>query len=179
MVRGKRGRPVRAMDIYRPELWHEFFVTVGGAAAALTGLVFVAISLHLDVIAHDATHRARAEGTLAGFSAVFMICALALMGSQDNRAVGVEWAIVASVPAIVYVKGYVQGTRKSGSAVGLSPLRSVLLTTFYVVEIAGAILLALGYGVGSYIAATAMLAVLAFGIAGAWLLLVGVQQGKA
>jgi hypothetical protein len=168
-----------AVDIYRPELWHDFFVMVGGGVAALTGLVFVAMSLHLDVIARDATHRARAEGTLAGFSAVFVISALALMGSQDYRAVGAEWAIVAAIPAIIYVKGYVQGSRQSGSALGLSPLRSVLLTTCYVAEIVGAILLVAGYPVGPYVAATAMLAVLAFGIAGAWLLLVGVQQNEA
>jgi hypothetical protein len=30
-----------AFDIYRPELWHDFFLMVGGGAAALTGLVFV------------------------------------------------------------------------------------------------------------------------------------------
>ena len=57
------------VDIYRPELWNDFFVMVGGAAAVLTGLVFVALSLHIDVIARDATHRYRAIGTLAGFSA--------------------------------------------------------------------------------------------------------------
>ena len=52
-----------ASDIFRPEQWNEFFVMVGGAAA-LTGLVFVAMSLNLYVIFHDATHRARAVGTL-------------------------------------------------------------------------------------------------------------------
>ena len=28
---------------YSPELWYDFFVKVGGAVAALTGLVFVAV----------------------------------------------------------------------------------------------------------------------------------------
>jgi hypothetical protein len=36
-----------AGDIYRPEEWHDFFVMLGGAAAVLTGLVFVALSLNL------------------------------------------------------------------------------------------------------------------------------------
>ena len=39
------------------------FVMVGGGAAALTGLVFVAMSLNLAMIAQDATHRFRAIGT--------------------------------------------------------------------------------------------------------------------
>jgi hypothetical protein len=37
-------------DAYCPELWHEFFVMVGGGSAALTGLVVVAMSLHLDAL---------------------------------------------------------------------------------------------------------------------------------
>jgi len=54
-----------AVDIYRPEQWHDFFVMVGGGAAALTGLVFVALSLNLESIAKDATHRYRANGISA------------------------------------------------------------------------------------------------------------------
>jgi len=50
------------VDIYRPDQWHDFFMMVGGGTAALTGLVFVAMSLNLRVIDQDATHRYRAIG---------------------------------------------------------------------------------------------------------------------
>jgi hypothetical protein len=57
-TRGRRAGggelEIVAVDIYRPDLWRDFFVMVGGGAAALTGLVFVAMSLNLDVIARDA-----------------------------------------------------------------------------------------------------------------------------
>jgi hypothetical protein len=33
-----------------PTSWHDYFITVGGGAAALTGLVFVAMTLHLEDI---------------------------------------------------------------------------------------------------------------------------------
>jgi hypothetical protein len=94
-----------AADIYRPELWHDFFVMVGGGAAALTGLVFVAMPLNIDVIAQDATHRYRAIGTFAGFTAAFMTCALVLLGSQGHVAVGYEWLAVAILSAVLYVNG--------------------------------------------------------------------------
>lgn len=46
------------------EQLHDFFIMVGGGAAALTGLVFVALSLNLEIIVKDLTHRNRAIGTL-------------------------------------------------------------------------------------------------------------------
>jgi hypothetical protein len=52
------------MDPYRPDQWHDFFVMVGGGSAALTGLVVVAMSIHLDVISSDAVWRHRARSIL-------------------------------------------------------------------------------------------------------------------
>jgi CRP-like cAMP-binding protein len=75
------------LHVYQPEQWHDFFVMVGGAAAALAGLVFVAMSLNLATIFQDAMHRFRAIGTLAGFTSVFSISALALMGGQNHVAI--------------------------------------------------------------------------------------------
>jgi hypothetical protein len=137
------------------------------------------MSLNINVITRDATHRHRAIGTLAGFSAVFMACALVLMGGQDHTAVGVEWLTIGSLAGVIYVNGYVQAVRRGGSVVGLSVIRLVGGTALYVTEVAGAILLVLGYVAGLYVAAVAMISLLAWGISGAWLLVIGVQQEKA
>ena len=166
------------LDAYRPELWRDFFVMAGGAAAALTGLVFVALSLHVDVIARDATHRFRAIGSLVGFSAAFMTCALALMGGQGPLWIGIEWLITAGSAAFVYICGYVQAVRRGGSRAGLSSLRLAAGTVLYVAEIVGAVVLLLGNLAGLYVAAVAMVALLAWGISGAWLLVLGAQHGK-
>jgi hypothetical protein len=170
---------VLALDVYRPDQWHDFFVTVGGGAAALTGLVFVAMSLNLGVIAQDATHRYRAIGTLAGFTAVFMICALALMGGQNHVAVGIEWAVVAGIAAFVYVYGYIQAIRRGASSVGLQLRRLVTGTACCVAEVAGAVVLILGYVAGLYVAAAAMVIMVGFMISGAWLLIVGASGHQA
>src|SRR5271170_2392815 len=106
---------ILAIDVYRPDQWHDFFVTVGGGAAALTGLVFVAMSLNLDAITRDATHRSRAIGTLSGFAAAFVLCTFALMGGENHVAVGIEWTIVSGIATTVYVYGYIQAIRKGGS----------------------------------------------------------------
>src|SRR5437870_1686453 len=112
-------------DVYQADQWNEFFIAVGGGAAALTGLVFVALSLNLDVPTRDATHRYRAIGTLAGFVSAFMICSLALMGHQGHVAVGAEWLAVAAAAAAVYVYGYVKAIRTGTSAVGVSVPRLI------------------------------------------------------
>jgi hypothetical protein len=97
---------------------------VVGASAALTGLVFVAMSLNPGVIALDATYRHRAVGTLSGFTAIFVICALGVMGGQDHRAVGLGWFVVAALAAFVYVYGYIQlfASVEARRAFGLSAL---------------------------------------------------------
>jgi hypothetical protein len=47
--------------------------------------VFIAMSMNLSIIARDATHKNRAVATLTGFTAVFMICAFALIGNQNYQ----------------------------------------------------------------------------------------------
>jgi len=73
------------MDPYQPAQWHDFFITVGGGAAALTGLVVVAMSLHLRVIAVDPALRHRARSILTGLAAAFMRCSLVLMGARTAK----------------------------------------------------------------------------------------------
>jgi hypothetical protein len=163
-------------DIYHPEVWTGFFTLVGTAAATLTGLVFVSMSLHLSTITQDATHRYRAISTLAGLAGIFMICAFAIMGGQNHLAIGIEWLIVALISGAVYINGYVQALKGQGSSVGLGLERLAAGTTCHIVEIIGAIILILGHIIGIYIAAVAMIIYIPFIITGAWLLMVGVHQ---
>jgi hypothetical protein len=165
-----------ALDAYRPDQWRDFFVMVGGGAAVLTGLVFVALSLNVNVVTQDATHRYRAIDTLSGMTGVFVICALALMGGQDHRALGIEWLVVATISIAVYLHGYVQAVRLGGSMDWLRAGRVVVFAVLYLAQLVGAALLAADHVAGLYVAAVSMVAALAFMISGAWLLVVGVTM---
>jgi hypothetical protein len=76
---------VLGSEVYNIELWNNFFVLVGTGAAALTGLVFVAMSINLKGVTKDATHTYRAINMLSGFTPVFLISGLALMGHQTSN----------------------------------------------------------------------------------------------
>ncbi len=168
---------IMVADIYHPEIWDNFFLMVGTGAAALTGLVFVSMSLNLQVITRDANHRYRAICNLTGLTHVFMICALATMGSQNHLAVGVEWLLFAGIAAAIYMYGYTQARKDGRSSVGLSIKRLTVGIACYVAEIIGAMMLISGDITGIYVASVSMVINIAFFISGAWLIMVGVHLG--
>ena len=140
----------------------------------MSGLLFVAMSINLAEIVGDATHRNRAIGTLFGFTYSFILCGLALMGTQGT----LRWASSGfSCPAsqgFVYVRGYIRAFNEDGSRSALSMLRTVLGTVCYLTQMVGAVLLILGYEIGIYLAGGGMMIFFALLISGAWLLLVGI-----
>jgi hypothetical protein len=165
--------------MYQPAEWHDFFLMAGGGAAVLAGLVFVAMSINLDVVANNATHRLRAINMLVGFTAAFVICALALMGGQNHQAVGAEWFSVATVAVVSYVHNFVQATRLGGTRADRRPDRLVGGVGCYLAQIGGAAVLILGHVAGLYVAAVGLIILFAFMISGSWLLLVAVHEERS
>jgi hypothetical protein len=160
-----------AADVFLPGQWTNFFLLVGTGAVTLTGLVFVAMSLNLKVIARDATHRNRAINTLTGLALVFMRCALVLMGGQNHRAIGAELFVVCGISAAIFTKGYVSAIKMSD---GLRLSRVVGGSIVHAAEMVGAALFFFGYLAGLYIAAVAIVANTCYMITAAWLLVIGV-----
>ena len=137
--------------------WHDYFFMVGGGAAALAGLVFVAMTLHLREIAAHPVHRHRARTILAGFTAVFIRCGLVLMGGQNQQAVAFELLLVVTAVEVI---------RTIGSL-------GCLLA-----EQAGAVVLFAGGSWGLYAVGAGMMSSFVFMVSGAWLLLVGVGSSE-
>ena len=73
--------------------WHDFFVMAGGGAAALTGLLFVALSINLHhVIGNGIT--SRAATFMIGLVTILFSSAVALIPDQTPRAFGIELLII-------------------------------------------------------------------------------------
>jgi hypothetical protein len=65
--------------------WQNFYVLMGGASATLTGLMFVAISLGMNLVRNDQTDndiRTYVTPTLFHFVAVLLLAAITLMGGH-------------------------------------------------------------------------------------------------
>jgi hypothetical protein len=162
---------------YAPEQWNDFFVLVGTGSAALTGLVVVALTINLKVVSQDATHRYRAINMLSGFTAAFVISALALMGHQTYRTLGIEWLLVSLLAAAINTNGYIQGFRLVGSRYALSVLRIVGGSACYLGQIIGSLMFYLGNRSGIYVAAIALIVNFYFLVSGSWLLILGTSPG--
>ena len=146
---------------------------VGTGSAALTGLVFVAMSINLKGVTKDATHTYRAINMLSGFTAVFLISGLALMGHQTYRTLGAEWLVVSLLAAAINTNGYVRGLSVAGSGYALSRFRIAGGSACYLGQVVGATILLLGHETGLYIAAIAVIINFYFMVSGSWLLIVG------
>ena len=164
--------------MYQAAVWHDYFMMVGGGAAALTGLVFVAMSLHLDEITSDPAHRHRARTILTGLTAVFIRCALVLMGGQSGQAVALELIVVLVGVEVILYRSIRDALRSASVAHPGLLLRTIGSFACLLLEQAGAAALFLGNAVGLYAVGVGMMASFLFMVTGAWLLIVGVGTAQ-
>ena len=161
------------------EQWNNFFVMVGGGAAALAGLIFVAMSINHQIIIQNTTHKNRAINMLTGFTAIFMASSFALIGNQNPGVLGFEWLVLWLIATVIFIRGYVIALRSGMSFIGLKTPRLAGGTICYLAEVIGAIFLICGYSPGLYIAAIGIIVLFAFLISGAWLLIIGIYEDRA
>jgi hypothetical protein len=165
--------------MFMSEQWDSFFSMVGGGAAALAGLIFVAMSINPKIVFRNTTHKNRATNMLSGFTAVFMACSFALIGGQQFSALGLEWLVLWLIATAIFIRGYVTAIRSGMSSIGLTASRLAGGTLCYLAEVIGSLFLILGYSAGLYVAAIATIVLFGFLISGAWLLMIGVYEDHA
>jgi hypothetical protein len=86
------------------ERWHDFHLLIGGAAATLMGLTFVAVTLAPEVIAGRASTAIRAFLTpiIAFFATVLIISVVLLVPALTPAATGAFFAVV-GISGLLYI----------------------------------------------------------------------------
>jgi len=155
--------------------WHDFYVMLGAAAAAITGLVVVGMSLHLRAIAQNAVHRGLARGSLIALVAVVIACGVALFpGSLASF--GIELAVLGGGLALYNALLIARATRVPGPWDRKRRSRAAFSIASPATCAVAGVLMLLGVAIAPYLVAAALLAVLALNVTNAWSLLLDISD---
>ena len=164
------------MNGYEPEAWFEFGVGIVGAAAALAGLLFVAMSINIKRILAVPTLPSRAGGNLLLFVLPLLLGTWLLVPGQGTTVLGLE-VLVTGLACGGLLLWLIRPSNRSGEGTTFwllgSLLPSVAITAL---TVAGGTTLIIGHGGGLYWLAPAVVVAFATGLAGAWVLLVEILR---
>lgn len=150
--------------------WQNFAMMIGGASGALTGLLFVAVSLNTNRIGGHEGLRASAAQTLVLFMTPLVMAAVLLVPGQNDHVLGGELIVVglgasASLLSI--------GRRKRALADEDKRLISIFdrrdtNVVVMLLFVAGGTILATGTNAGLYLLLPASLVAFLSGVLNAW-----------
>jgi hypothetical protein len=165
------------VDAYTPDSWGAPFTAVASSAAALTGLLFVALSINLDRVIKGPGLVARAVEVLLLLVAVLVIATLLLMPGQGADSASIEILVIAILMSSLL--GYIH-IRAPRRALGVSTANFLLRVagdqTGPLFLIIGGVTLLMRNGGGLYWVVPAMTAAMVAAIVGAWVLLVEIVR---
>jgi hypothetical protein len=153
-----------------PADWQNFAVMSGGASGALTGLLFVAVSLNASRIARHQGLRASAAQTLVLFIAPLVMAVILLVPGQADWVLGAELiaaglATSASLLSIGHRKrGLSDDDKRLVSIFDRRDTNVVVMLLF----VAAGVLLAAGTSDGLYLLLPATIVAFASGVLNAW-----------
>jgi hypothetical protein len=161
----------------RLEAWDSFAEICGSAAAALTGLLFVAVSIRIASIARSQELRNRAAQTLSLFGTVLIISVLIAIPRQAYRTLGAELVALAVISGTGL---YILDRRAKGdrSSQAIAPVLEAVtpITVTSLLLLAAGIVLVLGVPAGLYVLVGPVVVALAGGVASAWLFLTKITE---
>jgi hypothetical protein len=158
-----------------PAEWEAFYVMAGGAAAVLTGLIFVAVTLHAGSVLDNVVRRDRAWASVAILASQLFIAMAMLVPAQPIRLIGLEIDLI----ALFWVIRTVRVTKEIGPAMTREdrpqvrwPIEWVVWILWVVALVAAGVALTAENGaIGFPVLALAMVGMFAFAIWSPWVLL--------
>jgi modulator of FtsH protease len=162
---------------YDVEAWSDLFVACAGAAAALTGLLFVAVSINIERILALPGVPDRALQTLLVLLSVVIVSVLGLAPGQSDTALGFELAVAGLLfTGIALVLGRRVGAASAPRSRPELAARTTLVLAGTAPTIVAGVTLAAGAGGGLYWLLGGIVAAIVGGVINAWVLLVEILR---
>jgi hypothetical protein len=163
------------MAAFAPIEWHDFFLGAVGASAALTGLLFVAISINLEQILKFPYLPARAAGTLGILVTALVVSSCGLAPGQSVTALGIEIALAGA--AITFQAVWISlGSRAEHDRAAWKLERLLTLFLPGLAFVGGGVSLLVGGGGGLYWVLVATILAFVVAAINAWVLLIEVLR---
>ncbi len=164
---------------YDPQQWQMFYTFIGAAAATLTGLLAVALSINPERIMGTPTHAARSREALAGFLVLIVASILILIPGQSQ----VELGIVLFLKGFFVLVGAVFLQRRTLNRLHALLRRAwiVRITLFDTAAVFGMVAglsLATSSGGGLYYLVPTVMICLVWGLINCWQLLVWLPEKR-
>ena len=164
------------------ESWHEFYLMAGTAAVTLVGLLFVSLSMHLDVLLHHSRAHLLdlARQTLLAFVYVMLVSLMILVPPSTPRLLATTIGGSTLVVLLFSIVGLVSELRmKERAGVSRSLLRRRIMQILFLgLGVYSAYQLWLGFGTGLFMMIGTICTMLGNGAGSAWDLLVQVGRLK-
>jgi modulator of FtsH protease len=160
------------------EGWTDFFVAEVGAAAALAGLLVVAISINIERILKFPSLPGRAWQTLVTIGVALVVASLALMPGQPLSLFGWEALVGGLVVAYTGVREAVRtvAMRKPGDPLGWIVMPLATVGYVCLPDIVGGWLLVAGSGSGLYWVAIGIILAFLATLQNGWVLLIEILR---
>jgi hypothetical protein len=164
------------MTSIQPAEWHELFVAIAGASAALTGLIFVAVSINLTRILEYPGLPTRAIETLSLLAGLLLLSVFMLVPGQSSGALGAEILVLGALLLgfLLYLRLRLPRGEDEPMTWTVVPLVVIVAGTAPMV-IAGISVIAAGAGGLCVLVAEIELALIGSMVNG-WILLVEIQR---
>jgi hypothetical protein len=158
--------------------WGELYLMLGGASAALIGLLFVAATLHIREIVGNPMFKIRVQNSTLILIGTLIQAAI-ILTPQPLRFVGIEllvlnlWGLWFPVSLT-----YTAMTKRPSGRGGFSIYRGIAFMTGYVFGIAGSIALILDAGWGLYLVTFCYVSTVISTVWNAWAMMLGIGRGE-
>jgi modulator of FtsH protease len=156
--------------------WESFFVAEVGAAAALAGLLFVAVSINLTRIVADPGLPGRAAETIALLVNALVIGSICLMPGQSRTALGIEVLVIGAIGWAIPVTLQLQNARRPRGPEERRASRTITTQVATLPFLVGGVSLIAHRGGGLYWVAAGILATFVAAASAAWVLLVEILR---